>query len=315
MKQRESPILVLGASGFIGSHLTKALLKSNYTVRAFSRRFDTLQKKELDNFGSLEVIEGSIFDENALHKALKNVSLVINLVTFSIPNTSPYSLQSELNTTLQSLNLLLSLMVKVKVEKIIFPSSGGTIYGDSHLPHSSESSETAPLSSYGMGKLLSEQMIGFYHRTQGLDYLILRISNPYGAAKIRRVSQGAIDIFLEKLRVGHSLSIWGSVETVRDYIFIDDLIDAIIQLIEVGTGPSAVLNVGSGVGVSLREVLSTITAVTGLMPTCHFEEGNFTGVPYSVLNVERLKSLTGWEPTYDLESGIREAWNRKQHSI
>ncbi|NOT63040.1 MAG: NAD-dependent epimerase/dehydratase family protein [Acidobacteria bacterium] len=315
MDLKNKPVLVLGASGFIGSHLTKALLKSNYRVRAFSRRFDIAQKKELEKLGTLEVIEGSVFDEQALQQALTGISLVINLVTFSIPSTSPYSLQSELNTTLQSLNLLLSLMAKCQVKKLIFPSSGGTIYGNSEFRLVSERDRTAPLSSYGMGKLLCEEMIGFHHRTLGLDYLILRISNPYGAGRIRRVSQGVIDVFLEKVKAGQPLSIWASADTVRDYIFIDDLTDVTLRLIDLDISESVTLNIGSGIGTSLQDILLMINKVTGLETKHSYETRNVPGVPYNVLDIQRLQDLTGWKPTYDLESGIQEAWNRKQESI
>ena len=312
MRIKESPVLILGASGFIGSYLTAALLKDGWRVRAFSRRFDTEQKSDFAAMGELEVIEASIFDETALDRALQDVSTVINLVTFSVPSTSPVSLQNELNTTLQALSLLLSQMIKNRVKHLIFPSSGGTIYGNLGNCAASERDLPAPVSSYGMGKLLCEEMIRFHHRVHGLEYLILRISNPYGAGRIRRVSQGVIDVFLEQIRAGQALCLWGGLDNVRDYIFIDDLIEIMLNLLELEITDSLTLNIGSGRGTTLRDLLSIITQVTGYEPEYRIESGNFAGIPYNVLDIARLQNLTGWEPAYTIEEGISEAWRRKQ---
>src|SRR5581483_2435003 len=170
----------------------------------------------------------------------------------------------------------------------------------------------APLASYGMGKLLCEEMIRFHHRVHGLGYLILRISNPYGAGRIRRVSQGGIDVFLERVRAGQPLSLWGGLDNVRDYIFIDDLIGIILRLLALDGLESATLNVGGGHGTTIRNILSVIARVTGYEPECQPEPGRFAGVAYNVLDISRLQNLTGWKPGYTIEEGIDEAWKRKQ---
>lgn len=309
------PILILGASGFLGSHLTRSLLGLGMPVRAFSRRFDREEVQRLGPSELLEVHEASVFDEPALMKALRDVSTVVNLLTFSVPNTSPTNLQGEISTTFQATNLLLSAMVKSGTKTLVFPSSGGTIYGDSGDRAASEDDPPAPLNSHGLGKLICEDMIHFYSRVHGLKHLILRISNPYGTARIRRRSQGVIDVFLEQIQAGQPLSIWGSLEVVRDYVFIDDLTDAFLKLLREDFSESQTLNVGSGNGTSLREALKVIAEVTGASPTLQFADDKFAGVTHSVLNTGRLRHLIDWAPRYGIEEGIRETWRRKRESI
>jgi len=312
MTSFQQPILILGASGFIGSHLTRALLSDGHPVRAFSRRFDREEVQKLGPSELLEVHEASIFDEPALMKALRGVSTVVNMLTFSVPNTSPTNLQGEISMTFQATNLLLSAMVKSGTRTLIFPSSGGTIYGEVASGAASEDDPSAPLNSHGLGKLICEEMIHFYNRVHGLEYLILRISNPYGAGRIRRVSQGVIDVFLEELQACRALNLWGSLDVVRDYIFIDDLIEVFLKLLRAGSLESSTLNVGSSRGTSLREVLEVMAKVTGVTPKLQFADDKFAGVRHIVLNTERLRSLIDWSPRYDIEKGIRETWNRKR---
>ena len=314
MTNSPQPILILGANGFLGSHLTRALLDQNQHVRAFSRRFDRDEIEKLGNAHLLEVHEASVFDEQALMKALTGASSVVNLLTFSVPSTAPGNLQGEITTTFQANNLLLSAMVSAGARKIVFPSSGGTIYGEVVGRAASEDDPAIPLNSHGLGKLICEEMIRFYHRVHGLEYLILRISNPYGASRIRRTSQGVIDVFLEGLQYGRPLNIWGSLDIVRDYIFIDDLIDVFLRLLRKDSLKSQILNVGSGSGTSLREVIDVMANVTGLTPQIQFADDKFAGVSNSVLDTGRLRDSANWFPRYDIENGIREAWRRKRES-
>lgn len=312
IKSLEQPILVLGAGGFIGSHLTKSLLKAGWRVRAFSRRFDSKEVRKLGHSNRIQIHEGSVFDEGALTKAVEGVSTVVNLLSFSVPTTSPNLPEAELATTVQATNLVLSAMIKCGAQRLVFPSSGGTIYGEVGNRPATEKDPAAPLLSYGLGKLISEEMIHFYSRMYGLSYLILRISNAYGAARIRRVSQGVIDVFLEQVYAGQPLHVWGKLDTVRDYIFIDDLMDAFLKLLQTDHERSDTINVGSGTGSSLRQVLEAIEEVTGHAPTIHRAEEGAAGLAYNVLNNENLRSLIDWNPQFDLRAGIRETWNRKR---
>ncbi|HXU38820.1 MAG TPA: NAD-dependent epimerase/dehydratase family protein [Blastocatellia bacterium] len=314
MTNSPQPILILGANGFLGSNLTRALLDDAQPVRAFSRRFDRDEIEKLGDASLLEIHEASVCDQPALMKALDGVSTVVNLLTFSVPSSAPGNLQGEITTTFQANNLLLSAMIEAGVKRLVFPSSGGTIYGEIGGRAAREDDPAMPLNSHGLGKLICEEMIRFYKRVHGLDYLILRVSNAYGAARIRRVSQGVIDVFLEELRAGRPLNVWGSLDVVRDYIFIDDLIEVFLKLLRQDSLGSRILNVGSGKGTSLREVIDVMAEVTGLPPQLQFAEDKFAGISHNVLDTERLRALIDWSPRHDLRMGVRETWKRKRES-
>jgi UDP-glucose 4-epimerase len=312
MASSTQPILILGANGFLGSHLTRALLDQGISIRAFSRRFDRLALAPLGRSGLLEIHEASVFDQPALSKALEGVSTVVNLLSFSVPSSAPGNLQGEITTTFQANNLLLSSMVHAGATRLVFPSSGGTIYGEIEDRAAREDDPAIPLNSHGLGKVICEEMIRFYNRVHGLEYLILRISNAYGARRIRRVSQGVIDVFLEDLLAGRPLNVWGSLEVVRDYIFVDDLMEVFVKLLRADSLGSQTLNVGSGKGTSLGDVIEVMAKVSGATPKLQFASDRFAGVNHSVLNTARLRTLIDWSPRYDIEKGIAETWRRKR---
>jgi UDP-glucose 4-epimerase len=312
MNHKKNPVLVLGAGGFLGSSITRFLLQQGWKVRGFDHRWNSKEWQPYADNSGFQVQEDSIFDKEALRHALQDVKTVFNFLSFSVPNTSPGFLQNEVQTTLQSLEILLSTMVETGANRIIFPSSGGTVYGNTGRLPAKETDVLEPLSSYGMGKLLSEEIIRFYNRIHGFQYFILRISNVYGAHRIYRLSQGVIDVFLENILFQTPLKIWGNPDNVRDYLFIDDLLDVILELILQKDRTSMILNVGSGEGTSLREIMNTIRRVTRFDPPWSVDPDQFYGISYNVLDTSLIRNKIGWTPKYNIEQGIMEAWHRKQ---
>lgn len=309
---RESWSLVLGASGFLGSHLVASLLRAGRKVRAFDQHWTISQWAPFFESGLLEVCEASVFDEDALHRSLQGVDTVFNFLSFSVPSTLPEFLHNELRTTLQAMDLVLTSMVATGAQTIFFPSSGGSIYGETGGRQTRETDPLKPLSSYGMGKLLCEEMIRFYGRVHGLRYMIVRPSNVYGAPCLRRSSQGVIDVFLEEIREGQPLTVWGNPDNIRDYIFIDDFIGAVLRLLDLDDKDSRVLNIGTGKGVSVREIVSLIRRIVGSESEERLDPTKFSGISYNVLDISLLCNLTGWQPCYSIDEGITEAWRRKQ---
>jgi UDP-glucose 4-epimerase len=238
--------------------------------------------------------------------------MVFHFISFSIPSSSPGFLRNEVQTTLQAMEMLLTAMAETGTQKIIFPSSGGTIYGETNGRPARETDPLNPLSSYGLGKLLCEEMIRFYGRVHNLQYLILRGSNVYGAPRLHRISQGIIDVFLERIMKGEELTVWGNPGNVRDYIFIDDFIDALFALLNLDGGGSRIINIGSGEGVSVRAIIKVIAKLIGAEPAWRLDRQAYSGIPYNVLDVSLLRGLVGWKAKYSLEDGIAEVWRRKR---
>ncbi|HRS02727.1 MAG TPA: NAD-dependent epimerase/dehydratase family protein, partial [Bacteroidota bacterium] len=171
-------ILLLGGFGFIGSNLIEALLKSNlYNIIVFE--FKGVTSKFSDR---VSVFYGDFNNEEDLAELFENykIDIVVHLVSTTVPATSNDNIEYDINSNLIGTIRLLNIMVQHNVLKIVFLSSGGTIYGEISEPKVSEEHPTHPISSHGIVKLSIEKYLYLYHRLHNLDYLILRVSNPYG---------------------------------------------------------------------------------------------------------------------------------------
>jgi UDP-glucose 4-epimerase len=172
----------------------------------------------------------------------------------------------------------------------------------------SSTNHREPTCPYGLGKLLIEDLLRFYHEHRGIDYQTWRIANAYDDTSKLHTAQGAIDAFLHRVRSGQPVAIWGDGSAVRDFVFADDVAAAIGLLLE-GDAWGEIVNVGRGRGASIAEVLGIIESVVGRPLGVHRLEG-YTGPACAVLDSSKLRRLTGWIPAYDLPSGIAEAWRR-----
>jgi UDP-glucose 4-epimerase len=299
-------VLVLGGGGFLGGHLARWLAVRGHCVRIFDLRLP-------DGFSStegppIELVEGNFFNAAALAAALDGgIDLVLHFISTTVPASSIDNVLVEIESNVAATARLLDLMARRGIQRIGFPSSGGTVYGagpEAHVEHE----PPRPTCPHGLGKLLIESMLRFYHERRGIEYQIWRIANPYGDGSKLHTAQGAIDAFLHRVRVDEPISIWGDGSAVRDFVFADDVAAAIGLLLE-GDAWGETVNVGSGHGTSIAEVVGIIESVVDRRVQVHRVEG-YTGPPCAVLDSSKLRRLTGWAPAYDLPSGIAEAWRR-----
>jgi UDP-glucose 4-epimerase len=301
--------LVLGGGGFIGSNLCRALVTAGERVRVFeSRPFDPSRGLPAD---AVEWRQGDFTDREQVADALTGCDVVYHLVSTTLPKTSnddpAYDLQSNAVSTLN----LLEAAGKKGVRKIIFVSSGGTVYGIPQQIPIPENHPTEPICSYGIGKLAIEKYLHLYNVLRGLDYCILRLSNPFGEWQGPTGGQGAIAAFLHKGLKRETIEIWGDGSVVRDYLYIADAVSALVKAKDY-SGQVRVFNIGSGVGRSVNEVIATIESVVGhpvsrkYLPTRAFD------VPRNVLDIKRAAELLGWRPTHSFEEGLRRTWEWMQ---
>lgn len=304
----EELVLIRGAGGFLGGRLAERLLPRVRRLRLFARRTERLPA-ELRRHPKVEVIEADIHDGDAVKTSLESVDTVLDLVGSTVPATAAAGLGLELELTLKPLAVLLEAMVRSTTARLVFPSSGGTVYGRTPPEPVAEDAPLRPESPYGMGKVLAEQMIHFHAWRDGLRYLVVRLANPYGRIEPSSASQGVVDVFLHRLHAQMPVDVWGEGEQVRDYVYIDDAATAIESLLDCGI-ENDTFNVGSGRGHTLHEVMESIEAVTGRCLQRHRRHDVYSGIPYSVLNIGKIREVTGWTPRYDLAEGIRLAWRR-----
>jgi UDP-glucose 4-epimerase len=299
--------LVRGASGFLGRHLASRLAGGG-SLRLFVRKAWRLPGY-LRKSPGVEVVEGDALDESAVLASLEGVETVWDFVGATVPASHRSGHRAEVDLNLRALAILLDGMRSAGARRLVFPSSGGTIYGRTLSHPAREEDPGAPDSPYGLGKLLAEEMIRFEGRSGRLDYLILRMANPYGRNVVTTATQGVVDVFLARAHEKGSVTIWGDGSQVRDFLFVDDAVEAALAAAAAGTWRET-YNVGSGAPVSISQVLALVEDVTGAPLERKTLADAYPGVSYSVLDSSKLAGRTGWAPSYSLRAGIEEAWRR-----
>lgn len=299
--------LVLGAGGFLGGALASALCERGAAVSGYGR---PPHRSDLD--GRVAWTTASLADTHALASALAGQEAVFHFVGSTIPETSNEDPAQALIDEVHGTIGLLDACVRSGVKKIVFASSGGTVYGVPALIPTPESAATDPISAYGIHKLAVEKYLALYRRLYGLDYLVLRLANPYGRGQSPFKKQGVIASMLHAALSGAPIEIWGTGEVVRDFVHIDDVVSA-LALGLAYDGPERIFNVGSGVGRSVNEILREVQIVLGASNLRVVRKpGRAADVPVSVLDTELIERELGWHATIDIRAGIRDtaAWMR-----
>nr|CAJ71376.1 similar to UDPglucose 4-epimerase [Candidatus Kuenenia stuttgartiensis] len=295
--------LVLGGNGFIGSHLVDRLLVEGHYVRVFDR-YEERYRRPLD---LVDYRNGDFGNRGLLVDALQEMDTVFHLISTTLPKTSNDDPAFDVSSNVVESIFLLEQCVAAGIKKIVFISSGGAIYGNPKTLPIAEDSPTEPLCSYGITKLANEKYLGLFSYLYGLDYVVLRPSNPYGERQYPFGIQGAISVFLGKVAKGEAIGIWGDGRVIRDYIYINDLIDGIYRASAFKT-ESRVFNLGSGKGCSLNEIIKIIRQVTGRDVKVIYKEKRSFDVPAIYLDITRATSELSWEPRTSLEAGFEKTW-------
>ncbi|HEY3383826.1 MAG TPA: NAD-dependent epimerase/dehydratase family protein [Vicinamibacterales bacterium] len=295
--------LVLGGSGFIGSHLVDALLADGHRVRVFDRQPDRLR-------GALKGVDyrfGSLVDVAEVAEALVGIDVVYHLVSTSVPSTSNLDPLADIQGNLVPAVQLLDQMVRFDVRRIVFLSSGGTVYGNTTASPVRETHPLRPICSYGVVKVAIENYLLMYQELYAIEPVVLRPSNPVGPRQGHIGVQGVVPTFLRRLLDGDQIHVWGDGTVVRDYIDITDLVSLCVRA---GSSDAiGVFNAGSGVGTSILEVLSTIELVTGVPPNVTFQPSRAFDVQRIVLDSELARRTFDWSPSVTLEESIRRVWS------
>jgi UDP-glucose 4-epimerase len=295
--------LVLGGNGFIGSHLVDWLLRAGHRVRVHDCR-DELFRKPLSN---VEYIRGRLEDRELLRHALNSVEVVFHLIGTTLPVTSNENPIMDVQSNVVGTLGLLEECVRADVSRLVFMSSGGTVYGIPRSNPIKESHPTNPICSYGITKLAVEKYLNLFYHLYGLEYMVLRCSNAYGPRQNLWGQQGAIGVFMGKVVRGEPITIWGDGTAVRDYIFVEDVARALVLAAE-NPRRSLTLNIGSGLGHSLNQVLALIFAVTGRETQVRYESTRKADVPANVLDPTLAANELHWRSEIVLKEGIRRTW-------
>jgi UDP-glucose 4-epimerase len=307
VKRLERPskkILLIGGNGFLGSHLIDCLV-GQLNVRVLSRSIEKFRKPN----PLVEYRIGDYLDADLLESALKNIDIVVHLVSSTLPSTSNDNCILDIESNLIGSVKLLDAMRKNKCSKIIFISSGGTVYGNPFLVPTPENFELKPICSYGITKVAIENYIYMFHKLYDMDYLILRVSNLYGTRQNNVGSQGLINTFMDRIINQEEITIWGDGNATRDFIFVEDLC-RLIQL-AINSNVIGTFNAGSGIGNSVNEIIEIISEIVNLVPNVKKLDPRNFDVAKNILDVSKAEAILNWKATTELKKGIQLMWTEK----
>jgi UDP-glucose 4-epimerase len=298
--------LLLGGGGFMGSHLSDALLSQGHSVRIFDRP-NLKRFREYPDSSAVEWFDGDFLNNEDVTEALAGCDIVYHLVSTTLPKTSNDNPAYDIETNVIGTLHLLEQAKKTRRHKIIFVSSGGTVYGIPQEIPIKETHPTNPVCSYGIGKLTIEKYLHLYHFLFGLDYCVLRLSNPYGERQRVSGMQGAVAVFLNKAIKDETIDIWGDGSVTRDYIYIGDVMDALVRAISY-CGSDRVFNVGGGQGFSLNDIIASLEALLGRAVQYRHMPSRPFDVPVNILDISKAREELLWEPTTTFDEGLRRTY-------
>ncbi|MGB8510010.1 MAG: NAD-dependent epimerase/dehydratase family protein [Pyrinomonadaceae bacterium] len=295
-------VVVLGGCGFIGSHVSRALIATNRPVRIFDKVYAHRGLVE-DIESEVEIVEGDIARPDDVLSALDGAETVINLVHTTVPGSSMLDPAYDVESNVVASVRWLSRLTGTSVRRLVFVSSGGTVYGLPQKDLIDEQHPTDPISSYGITKLAIEKYVAMYASLAGVRHLTLRPSNVYGEGQRLHIGQGVIGVLADRALRGETLEVWGTGESLRDYLHVEDLVAAIVRLVDYA-GTRQVFNVSSGRGHSVIDILAILRRVLGSLPEVTYKAARGFDVPVNVLDSSLLRAETNWEARVPLEDGI-----------
>ena len=234
---------------------------------------------------------------------MSGCDVIFHLISTTLPRSSNENPIYDVETNVVGTLHLLEVAKKNAIKKLIFVSSGGTVYGIPQEVPIKESHPTEPICSYGIGKLAIEKYLNLFHLLHGLDYCVLRLANPFGERQRVAAEQGAVTVFLDKALRNEEIAIWGDGSVVRDYFYVGDAVSAMTKALAY-KGSSGVFNIGSGTGQSLYQILDAIEALLGKPIRNTFFPARGFDVPVSVLDISRAAELLDWHPETTFTEGL-----------
>ena len=295
--------VILGAASFIGQNLLLALQQNkDNNIIAIDRKYEyfSIDLKKSDSI----FIQSDLNIETDYDSLFENQDVVYHLLSTTVPTTSNLMIGAELQANVVLSANILDACVRQGVKKVIFISSGGTVYGKNVKCPIDELSATNPITSYGVQKLTIEKLLYLYNYMYDLDYRIIRLSNPYGPYQRPDGVIGAISTFTYKALREEEVSVYGDGSVIRDYIYIDDAVRGILK-IESEEATYKLYNVGCGYGTSINEVLRIIQNVLNKKIKVRYQNGRSVDVPVNYLSINRFKNNFGELNSTSIDEGVR----------
>lgn len=304
-------LVVFGGGGFIGSAICERLLADGHQLRIFERP----RVPPYRHFAENEHVEWTTGDFSSTHDlrdAIEGMDGVVHLVSTTLPKSSNEDPVYDVETNIVPSLHLLNAMVEHKVKRIVFISSGGTVYGNPQYIPIDEKHPTEPVVSYGITKLAIEKYLHMFSKLHGIKAVTLRVANPYGERQRVETAQGAIGIFMHNILKDKPIEIWGDGSVQRDYIHVSDVADAFAKAITYD-GEKECFNISSSKGISLNELVEMMKNIIEQPVQVNYKPGRSFDIDISVLCNQLAQKELNWQPQVTMQEGLTRtaAWMKE----
>lgn len=299
-RMKKETYVILGC-GYLGYHLANYFLDGDKEVLIIGRTSYYVEKLH----SSITFHEANVFNVEDYEDIIPENSILIHAVNHINATNTFEDLEYDLQYNYTSFIKLINICEQKKVRKFVFISSAGTVYGDTQERLIRENHPLKPVNIYGLQKMFFENLLRIKMlESHNFQYVVLRVSNPYGGQQDPLKKQGIIPILINKAITGEAFELWVSRNTIRDFIFIDDFLAATSLIIKNTKGRGDEFNVGSGQGNSLATVIDLIEGATGKQIEVVNKIANTTTIHSNTLNISKVRDEVGFEPRYTLKEGI-----------
>ncbi len=301
-------VLVTGGAGFIGSHIVHEFTEDGFNVVVVDD-LSSGKRENLEDPVPLEV--GDITNKEFLSDIFKkyDIKYVVHQAAQIDVRKSVSNPVYDAKVNIMGLLNLLELSKDHEIEKFVFASSGGVVYGEPKELPVSEMYPKGPLSPYGVSKLSSEYYLYYYYKTFGLPYVALRYGNVYGPRQDPHGEAGVIAIFIGKILENQELTVFGTGEQIRDYIFVKDVAKINRLSMELNIKGESIddfaFNIGTGVGTSVNELVKYLKFLTGYSKEPIYAPPRKGELQKIILNSEKAKEVFGVPEWIKIEDGLK----------
>ena len=309
-----SRALVVGGNGFIGAHLVQKLVETGWDVTV-------LHKYEQPRYSKMPVpvrfLRGDLTQESLLAEAVAGQDVVFHLLwtTTAIHEVANRDPAADVQANLLPTIHLIEACRAVGVGRLLFTSSGGTVYGRTQVAPIPEDHPNNPVNAYGVSKLAVEKYLQMFHHLHDLDFAIFRPSVPYGPYQNPLARQGAVAVFLYRVAKGLPLTIWGDGSVTRDYFYISDLVDALILGSQQALNEQRIFNLGGAEEVSLNHLIALVEETVGQKAIVEYQPARDFDAPRVLLDTNRAQTVLGWQPKVLMKDGLAKTWEWMQATI